>query len=95
MATFTASVALNMRWRHLPTGTIVEIAEDGRNGIPLPAGTEFTVPDAVADDFQADMEAGPDHEPPKRRWQSYTGSVWYGPGPLPVNGRIPGLERLD
>lgn len=59
MADFTASVPLNMRWRDLATGTVVEIVQDRRAGIPLAAGATFTVPDAggVADRFEA--EHGP------------------------------------
>ena len=51
MATFTAGVPLNMKWRS--GKRVVEIVEDGPNGIPLAAGTVFTVPDDLADDFFA------------------------------------------
>lgn len=93
MATFTASVPLNMRWRDLSTGTVVEIAQDKRAGIPLAAGATFSVPDAggVADRFEAEMAAGPDEVPPRRYWPGY---LWQSPGALPVRGRIPGLTRL-
>ena len=49
MATFTASVPLNMRWWR--GKRVVEIAEDGPRGIPLAAGAEFTVPNDLAAEF--------------------------------------------
>jgi hypothetical protein len=55
MASFTAGVDLLVCWKHTPTGTVVEIASDKRSGIPLAAGEVFTVPDAVADDFESDF----------------------------------------
>lgn len=54
MASFTSTAPLNMAWRDLSTGTVVEIVQDKRAGIPLPAGTPFVVPDAVADRFESD-----------------------------------------
>lgn len=93
MATFTASVALNMAWRDLPTGIVVEVVSVKRAGIPWPANTPFVVPDVVADRFESEMMAGPDEVPPRKRWPS--GTWWLSPGPQPVRGRIPGLSRLS
>lgn len=95
MATFSASVPLNMSWRDLTTGIVVEIVQDKRAGIPLAANAAFTVADAVADRFESEMGAPPDQVPPPRRWQSLTGYTWLSPGPLPVDGRIAGLTRLS
>lgn len=93
MATFTSTAPLNMRWRDLSTGIVVEVVSVKASGIPWPANVPFAVPDAVADRFQSEMAAGPDEVPPRKRWPS--GTWWLSPGPQPVRGRIPGLVRVS
>jgi hypothetical protein len=92
VATFTASVPLNLTFRHTPTGAVVTIRQS--IGVPLPAGTPFDVPDSIADAFQSDMQDPPDQVPTPNSWAGITGYWWLSPGPLPVPGRIPGLTRL-
>lgn len=50
MATFSASVPLNMRWQ--TRGRVVDIVSSARSGVPLPAGSTFTVPDDLATEFE-------------------------------------------
>lgn len=46
--TYTASVDLNLSWRQ--SGYVVEVCRSKGNA--LPAGSEFTIPAAVADEFE-------------------------------------------
>lgn len=90
MASFTASVPLNMTYRHVPTGTVVEIVGNKQAGTPLAAGTPFTIPDAVADDFETDYGTEAVEVPPPRYWDN-----WWTPLPPTARpSRIPGLTRL-
>jgi hypothetical protein len=58
MARYTSTVPLNMVYRHR-LGAVIEIVADRRNGIALPAGTPFDIPDDLAADFESEMGPRP------------------------------------
>jgi hypothetical protein len=89
MATFTAGVALNMRWIGPSTGTLYELVANKRAGTPLAAGTPFTIADADADAFQAAFGSAGSQVPLRKYWANF----FTAPAATPIRGRIAGLAR--
>lgn len=85
MADFTSTAPLNMRWN--VRGRTVDIVSNARSGIPLAAGATFSVPDDLADEF----EAVHGDQVTVRRYPTYPTGEWTTETTLAL---IPGLTRL-